>query len=225
MTETTAAGPVPPNPQGPKTIGLLNIIFGAGLMLCSLCMGFSAALTPAFTEAMQIPQQQMVQQAEQRRAADAEGLRRPGEGGGHRGGEGGVPRPAPPGPGPAQAGPAPGMDMAKMGFGRPEVVATMWIDVLTSLVLNSLMIVAGVGLIRFREWGRRLALWVAGLKIARLVIVNGVYVLVAVPIFSKGIADMMADAMAQQQAMMGAARPPAGRTSRTWRGCTGSSTP
>lgn len=208
MSKTTAAGPVLPNPQGPKTIGLLNIIFASGLMLWSLCSAVSVAMMPLFSEAMKIPQQQLAKAGEQQRAAELQAVadqeqaatteqekedlraqrreiqRRP--------------KPTLP----------PTMDMAKMGLDQPPVIATVWLDVLTSLVLNTLMIVAGVGLIRFREWGRRLSLWVAGLKILRLAIVSAAYVLVFVPVIARGVADMMADMMAQQQAAMG--RGPAG---------------
>jgi hypothetical protein len=44
------------------------------------------------------------------------------------------------------------------------------------------MIVAGIALLGLKEWGRRLAIWVAGLKLARLLAIAAAFFIVLVPI-------------------------------------------
>jgi hypothetical protein len=74
------------------------------------------------------------------------------------------------------------------------------------MFFNVLMLISGVGLIRLREWGRKLAVWVAALKIVRLIVLYGIFIMVMVPIFVKLILDMFEE-MAQSLPP-GAGRPP-----------------
>lgn len=46
----------------------------------------------------------------------------------------------------------------------------VWVDVVTGPILNLLMLAAGIGLTQMKSWARRLGLWVAALKIVRLVL-------------------------------------------------------
>jgi len=68
------------------------------------------------------------------------------------------------------------------------------------LLLNLGMVVSGIGLLMSRGWGRKLALWVAGLKIGRLVLGQGIYMIVCIPIYSRQMAAMM-----EQMSQMGPA--------------------
>src|SRR5262249_53883307 len=52
----------------------------------------------------------------------------------------------------------------------------------TALVMNALMVAAGIGLVRLRAWGRALGTWVAGLNILRATAVCAITLLVIVPI-------------------------------------------
>lgn len=52
----------------------------------------------------------------------------------------------------------------------------------TSLILNGLLIYSGVGLVRMRESARKLALWLAGLKIGRLLILLMLQLTFTVPL-------------------------------------------
>src|SRR5262249_60773405 len=55
-------------------------------------------------------------------------------------------------------------------------------DFVTGPVLNLLMLAAGIGLTQLRVWARTLALWVAVLKLVRLVVLTASFVVVVVPL-------------------------------------------
>lgn len=56
-----------------------------------------------------------------------------------------------------------------------------WADFVTGPVLNLLMLASGIGLIQLKEWARKMALWVAGLKIVRLVVLTTLLMAVVIP--------------------------------------------
>jgi hypothetical protein len=56
-----------------------------------------------------------------------------------------------------------------------------WADFVTGPVLNLLMLAAGIGLTQLRIWARKLAVWVAVLKIVRLILLTAIFVVVVVP--------------------------------------------
>jgi hypothetical protein len=55
----------------------------------------------------------------------------------------------------------------------------------TMLVLNILLIIAGIGLVRRREWGRRLALGASGVKVLALLLFSLVYAMGVAPIMGQ----------------------------------------
>jgi hypothetical protein len=80
--------------------------------------------------------------------------------------------------------PAPDMGPYFGAFKDWRVIACYAGDVATSMVFNLAMIISGVGLVRLREWGRKSALWIAGIKVVRLVLVCAAYYFIAGPISS-----------------------------------------
>jgi hypothetical protein len=56
-----------------------------------------------------------------------------------------------------------------------------WTDFATGPVLNLFMLASGIGLTQLRVWARRMALWVAALKIVRIVALTLVFTLFIVP--------------------------------------------
>src|SRR4051794_24543604 len=56
-----------------------------------------------------------------------------------------------------------------------------WADLATGPVLNLLMLASGVGLTQLRVWARKMALWVAALKIVRIMALTLIFTLVVVP--------------------------------------------
>src|SRR5262249_30704547 len=63
-------------------------------------------------------------------------------------------------------------------------------DYVTASVLNILMVISGIALLGYKEWGRKTANWVAALKIIRLVAVYGFFALVLVPALVKDFNSM-----------------------------------
>jgi hypothetical protein len=57
----------------------------------------------------------------------------------------------------------------------------LWADFATGPVLNLLMLASGVGLTQLRVWARKMALWVAALKIVRILALTMIFTLVIVP--------------------------------------------
>ena len=57
----------------------------------------------------------------------------------------------------------------------------LWADLATGPLLNLGLIASGVGLVRVREWGRKLGVWVAALKIIRLAVLSGLLAAAVVP--------------------------------------------
>jgi hypothetical protein len=57
----------------------------------------------------------------------------------------------------------------------------IWVDVVTGPILNLLMLAAGIGLTQMKSWARRLGLWVATLKIVRLVALTVLLMIFVIP--------------------------------------------
>ena len=112
------------------------------------------------------------------------------------------------------------LDMADMmaAYRDPKLIGYLVTDFVSGLGLNILLLASGIGLLAAKSWGRRLGVWVAALKIVRLVAVYGFVLIFVVPVFSAKMGDMMEKVMAQaqqrqQQNQPGApAMPPMGKT-------------
>lgn len=76
-----------------------------------------------------------------------------------------------------------------------------------SLVTNSMLIAAGIGLIRERPWGRRLALTTAGVKLAFLLCGLAYALAVAVPIQAEAVSAMMEPGFEAQRQQPGPPMP------------------
>lgn len=96
-------------------------------------------------------------------------------------------------------------DMSKVTdmMKAPAFQAYVWSDLISGLVLNVAMLISGIGLLRLKEWGRMMALWIFGLKIVRLCALTLLTIIIIIPITSRMASEMMAG-MAQS----GAGAPP-----------------
>jgi hypothetical protein len=101
-------------------------------------------------------------------------------------------------------------DVMMSAYNDPKLPMFAWLDSLTSVPLNLALIVSGLGLIQMQEWGRKLALWVAGLKILRILAVQGFWIFGVVPGFSRRVGLMVNDMLAQQGAAGGGGGAPIG---------------
>jgi hypothetical protein len=181
--------PIPeqrPKTAIPKSIGVLNIIFGSILMLCGICTGLNMAMQSAMAPMFGQQQLQFQQLMEAERAKKLEDLKKL---------EDAAPndqeKAALEGQRKAlEAQPLPKMpDMAKF-YEDVSLPAYGIADAVSGLILNILMVVAGIGLLGFREWARQLGLWVAALKIVRLVALYGFFAIVVAPNISKAFSSM-----------------------------------
>jgi hypothetical protein len=183
----------------PKTIGILNIVFGSLLLLCVICSGLSLAMQSAMMGPMFAAQQQQLQQIQeadrQQKLLELDNLEQAAQNDNEKAAIQ-ARRQA------LKAQPVPKMpDMAKFMQNRSLQVYGI-ADFVTGLILNVLMVVSGIGLVCYKEWGRQLGLWVAALKIVRLVALQTTFILVVVPDMTKAFTDMFQE-MFQEVAKAG----------------------
>lgn len=165
------------NTKAPKTIGTLNIVFGSLMFLCGLCSSLNLMTQATMGPMMAAQQQQMQQALQAERKQELQELRRREEASNDenekaelRAQQQALARPMPKMP-----------DMSKV-FQDANFLIYGIADAVTGLLLNILLVISGIGLCGLKEWGRALALWVAALKIVRLIAVYGFLALVVVPI-------------------------------------------
>ncbi len=158
---------VEPKAGLPKTIGVLNILFGILLLICGFgCFGVSVPvlraypnfqIDPALTQAtiddlrrqvvdeLRAKEEQAKQESEKTRLrAERQRIEE------HR------------------TKVAANVDFAKLNAGTRRLWRYLWAEVVSGPILNLFMFIAGIGLAGLKGWGRRLGIWVASLKIVRL---------------------------------------------------------
>ena len=211
--ETNPAGPFPPGTSAvtvmgppksgtPRVLGMLNIVFGAALVLGGICCGINAMMQSALMPILAAQQQQMQQQIKStQEAARAEKLSKLDER------EQAATtdeekssiqseRQA------VQSSPTVLMpvmpDMSKMyGMNDPRVLGYSIIDIFTGILFNIFLLISGAGLVAMKEWGRKMAIWVAAIKIARLVVLQTCSVIFVAPVMAKGMADTLQEMLSQ----------------------------
>ncbi len=207
MAMVRPAGDVLPRPRILNVVGMLNIIFATFLMLYSLSTGWYTAVLPKSNRALAQIRETYEADLEARRQADLKAIEvaektatTPVEkaelAAQHKALE--VRR---------KVSLPIGMDLEKMGFAGRKFAFYSWVDVTTALLLDMAMMAAGIGLLRRRMWGLRLAIATAAAKILRLVLLYSYAVLVLVPPIAQGVGRLVFEAMMQQQAM-GVKMPP-----------------
>ena len=208
MSNAATGGYVVPNPRIPKILGILNIVFASGIMLYGLCMLGSIVMMPALSKSMETMQKKMddvvesqkqaeLKQLDEREKAaktDAEKEKIEDERAAV------LARP--------KAPMNPGMNLNALGYSDPRVQSYMWADVFTSILLNGMMLAAGIGLVTRKGWSIRLGLWTAGLKIVRLIAIYSYAALVVVPVIALGLGKFAMQQMTMTQQTMGKPLPP-----------------
>jgi hypothetical protein len=190
--DRSANPPIParrPKTSIPKTIGVLNIVFGLLLMMCSVCVGLSMAMQSAMAPMFAVQQQQMQQIQEAEREKRLQVLQNQEQAAADENAKAALREKQKE----LLAKPLVKMpDMAKltseMGLAQYGIA-----DAVTGLLLNVLLVISGIGLINFKDWGRRLGIWVAALKIVRLIALYSYFIVVVVPRISKALATMFKD--------------------------------
>ena len=155
-------GYVLPNQKIPKILGMLNITFGVGLVLVALGFAGFVWLFPGVLDAGIGPQATISpnnvkiginsKTSTTGQVRSVETLALAG-----------VVSPKP----------------HATAIGRRQIV--FWVEVSLAILLNLAMIVSGFGLIHLKNWARKLAIWVAGLKIARMLALALITIFLFIP--------------------------------------------
>jgi len=197
---------VVPNPQVPRAFGLLNIIFGVVLLLVGA--GYLAWFVMAPTVLKAMREKVAEQRAERQGQHDAKiaGLKRmeseakteseKQQWKAERLALESTPA--------IDANP---FDLSAMDItSDPRVAIYAFAEVGVGLLLNVLMIVSGAGLMGLANWGRRLALGVAWLKLLRWAVMTFAILVLVLPITTERMRASFAKLEAQRRAA-GAAAP------------------
>jgi hypothetical protein len=190
------------------TVGVLNIVFASVLMLFSLSLGMYNVTVPMSSRAMSQMLKKSEADYEARRQADLKAIEEAEKSAAtdqerqalelKRKALAARPKWELP----------VGMDFEKMGLMGRSVAVFAAVDVSTALVLDLLMLAAGIGLVQRQTWGVRLGLAAAAAKLVRLVLVYGYAALVIIPPFAQGSGRVAFEAMAQQLVAAGQRTPP-----------------
>jgi hypothetical protein len=194
---------VVPNPQIPRTFGILNIVFGILLILFSVYNLVMIVVGPKLQSAVMSSMKET--QASQKAVRDSkiaelkkkeaaaktkeekepiteerEALEKSGE-----------PDVS------AMMGPAMGLTHNK------TYIAYTYVESISSIILNVLMIISGVGLLRLSQWACTLALGVAWVKILRWILIVIVTLVVIVPMTTEVTQKMLQEIDRQAKAKGG----------------------
>lgn len=212
---TAPDGTVVPKPQIPKTLGILHLIFGTLLVLGGTCiLGFTLAAPAIATQYQQVNEKQVqaIQdgyRAQLKTLEDAEQSATDEETKATLRDERTKLANSPP-PKPIQADLS-GLDQ----LGNPTIRNATVVEKLSGLALNIALIVAGVGLIRLRPWGRSLAIQVAAVQLVRIVAMTILYLTLVIPA-QRAEAEKILDRL-EQQVKAGNAPPTAQTTIQSTR--------
>jgi hypothetical protein len=210
-TSQPAAGgaPIAINTSKPKTIGVLNIIFGILMILAGAGLLSQAGSQEAAAPMLAIMQQQQQQAAERNREAmlaemDAqiEAAETEEEKSELRLQKEMVLERSPQ---------AAALDIAQMSQvnSDPRMKWYGFIDGATGVLLNVMLVVSGIGLLRFWPSGRALAVWTLALKLVRLVLVYGYAGIVIAPLMGEAQGKAV-EQMMSAQGTAGPGGPPPG---------------
>lgn len=208
MDPLPAAAYVPPNPQIPKVLGILNILFASALMICGLCTIFYVSMLPVWGKFMDQAQKQVRAQEDKDRKAALEEIAAAEEEATTEEQKADLKARRKEVENRPRMSATLKMDLSSTGLTDRRLAIYAWVEFLTGLTLNLMMMAAGIGLVMRRLWGLRLGMWVAAMKIVRLVLVYGYAALVIVPLVSVGMAKFQMQAIAQQQQAIGKPMPP-----------------
>lgn len=203
MSQSAPVRMTPPNFRTSRLVGIFNVLFASQILLCGLCMSGYTMTLPLWGRVFAQAQKQSEAQGERLRTAQLEGAieqekaaktdQEKIEAAARRMEIEKRPKSTIPVM----------VDFTKMGFTDPKLLAWSWTELATSLVLNVMMLVAGVGLMNWKSWARPLGIWTAVLKIVRLVLVYGFFTLTIAPLLAQKMGEVVVAMIALQPGMMG----------------------
>jgi hypothetical protein len=181
MAEWKQPGEVLPRPRIPNVVGFLNIVFATALMLLSLTVGFYILVMPMTNRAMIEMQKKAQADLEAKRQADLKTLDQTEKSALTAAEKQKLAQQRKALAGPTKVALPITMDMEKLGLARKGYFQYYAVETTTAVVLDILMLAAGVGLVKRRMWGIRLGIGTAAAKLVRLVLINGCFILLIVP--------------------------------------------
>jgi len=203
---STAEGYVLPKPDVPKTLGILNIIFGILLVVMGLFSLVVSVFLPMFLQgvesvAKEAQAKQEIQAKEQekvekkiyedklaaaktddeKKAIEQEKVSAP-------------PRPV-----------VPQVDLsfATDVFKDPRIMIVNNLGIVSGLILHIVLLISGIGLIRLAPWGRSMALWFAVLQIFQIILLTIGTIIYVVPANQANMEKMFAKMEAQAKTQGG----------------------
>jgi hypothetical protein len=191
-------GIVAPNFRTPRLLGIFSVVFASELLIAGICMGGYVSIMPMFSRMMDATTTQLEAQGKTRKAAELAALAEKEKAAktDEQKIEIAAERKA------IEARPlspmAGAMDVNKVTMGDPAFIGYSWADVVSGIVLNVLLLASGIGLLSWRPWARTLGVWTAFLKIVRLVVVYGYFVIVIVPPYCERLGKVVEEMMTSQ---------------------------
>lgn len=208
MEPSPPAALVVPNPRIPKVLGILNIVFSSGLLICGLCtFGYYASI-PVMSKAVNRIQEEAQAKEDAGTAAELKRLAEEEEAAETDAEKAAVREERKQVENRPKVFLGGQMDLKAAGFNNQAWKRYVVVEFATGLTLNLLLLASGIGLVQMRRWGLVLGLWVAALKLLRLVLLYGYLATVLAPHFSQTLAKAQMQLIVQQQVAMGKPLPP-----------------
>jgi hypothetical protein len=199
MSEAGPTGIVPPNFRTTRLIGIFNVVFASQILICAMVFAGYTLTLPLWARLFDQLQKQAERQGEAARKAQIDAAlemekkakteQEKVEATARRMELESRPKAVMPGT----------MDFNRMGFADPGFVAWSWTEAVSAIALNVLMLASGVGLLHWRPWAWKMAIWTAALKIVRLVVVWGYFIVAIIPEFSRKLGVVVSEMMTIQQ--------------------------
>ena len=191
---------VVPNPQIPRTFGIMNLVFGILMFLVGAGYIAITIVAPSFQKQMVVKFEQQQAKSKAEREAKVAELKAKEEAAKTKEEKDTLKdeREA------VESNVEPDLSAMNemMGFNvfsDVRLAIYTFSELISGMILNVLMVISGVGLLGLAEWGRRLAITVAWLKIVRWVAMIVVTLVLIVPITAAKIQKMF-DSIQQAQA-------------------------
>ena len=179
---SAADGIIMPKPQVPKTLGILNIIFGVLLILFGSCIIGSQLVAPMFKSVIEKAASQQADIAKTNYEAQLKSLDEAEEAATNDEDKATfqAQRDALVASGPvAPIQP----DLSSLDqFKNPTIRTATLLNMGSGIVMNIALIVVGIGLVRLREWGRSFGVILAGVQLVRLVVILVGTLVVVMPV-------------------------------------------